>query len=95
MMKKTLEKLWNECFAEECAVIDTEEEKELTKEAAQFHKAVDALLTKEQRDANEKYIEMLYQMQGCFSKKAFLKGCEFASSFIFEAVTSGEYKNFQ
>ena len=33
-MKKALEKLWNDCFAEECAMMNTKEEKALIKKAA-------------------------------------------------------------
>ncbi|MBQ8908297.1 MAG: hypothetical protein IJY71_06915 [Clostridia bacterium] len=32
-MKKALEKLWNDCFAEECAMMNTKEEKALIKKA--------------------------------------------------------------
>ena len=85
-MKKTLEKLWDDCFAEECALIDTEEEKELIKEAVQMRKTADELLTREQSDAVEKYIEALYDIQISGNKKAFFKGCEFAISFLFEAT---------
>ena len=84
-MKETLEKLWNEYFAEKCSAIDTEEERELIKKSAEMHKTLDELLTKEQSDAIEKYVEILYEIQGFFIKKAFFKGCEFATSFIFEA----------
>ena len=84
-MKKTLEKLWKEYFAEECAAIDTEEERTLAKKALDMHKMVNELLTKEQIVATEKYIDALFEMQNSFAKKAFFKGCEFATSFLFEA----------
>ena len=84
-MKKTLEKLWREHFAEECATIDSEEERRLLKMAAETHKKANELLTKEQSDMIEKYIEILYEIQSFFGKKAFFKGCEFAISFLFEA----------
>ena len=83
-MKITLEKLWNEYFAEECAAINTEEEKALMKKAIEMQKKANESLTKEQSDAIEKYIEVLYQIQGCYIKKAFFDGCEFATSFFFE-----------
>lgn len=84
-MKETLEKLWKEYFAEECAATDTEEERALAKKALEMHKTVNELLTKEQIVATEKYIDALFEMQDSFVKKAFFKGCEFAISFLFEA----------
>lgn len=84
-MKETLEKLWKEYFAEECATTDTEEERTLAKKALEMHKTVNELLTKEQIVATEKYIDALFEMQDSFVKKAFFKGCEFAISFLFEA----------
>ena len=54
-MKHTLEKLWDEYFAEECAVIDTEEERMFLRKAAEVHKKASELLTKEQNNAIEKY----------------------------------------
>lgn len=36
-MKEILEKLWNEYFFEECAVIETEAERKLMKKTAQLH----------------------------------------------------------
>ena len=84
-MKNTLEKLWNEYFAEECAAMDTAEEKALIKKAGELHKIANESLSREQKDATENYIEALYEMQDCFGKKAFFKGCEFATSFLLEA----------
>ncbi len=89
-MRKTLEKLWNEYFAEECAVIDTEEERVLLKKAVELQKTVNELLTKEQREAVQKCMEALYEMEGVFIKKAFFNGCEFAASFFFEAGNFGK-----
>ncbi|MBE6698968.1 MAG: hypothetical protein E7584_01835 [Ruminococcaceae bacterium] len=89
-MKETFEKLWNEYFAEECAAIDTEEERALVKKALKMHEMVNELLTREQIDAIEKYIETLFEMQDSFVKKAFFKGCEFAISFFFEAGNFGK-----
>ena len=84
-MCKTLEKLWNEYFFEECAVVDTEEERELIKKADEIRKSTNKLLTAEQTEVVESYIEALYEMQGFFAKKAFFRGCEFAASFFFES----------
>ncbi len=85
MMKEILENLWNEYFAEECAVIDTDEERAFLVRTGELHESVNELLTKEQRETIEKYIEALYEMQNLFVKKAFFKGCEFATTFLFEA----------
>ena len=81
-MKEALEKLWDEYLAEECAVIDSEEEKDLLKKAVTDHEAVTALLTKEQSEAVEKCIDTLCDIHSFFAKKAFCKGCEFATSFL-------------
>lgn len=84
-MKETLEKLWDEYFAEICSGIDTEAERALIKKVSEMNKKTKELLTSEQSDVMEAYIEAVYQMQGSFVKKAFFKGCEFAMSFFFEA----------
>ena len=84
-MKKILENLWNEYLLDKCAIIDTYEEKSLTKKAAELHQKANSLLDKEQKDAVDKYIDELCNIEALFAKKAFLKGCEFAVSFIFEA----------
>ena len=84
-IKLMLEKLWNEYFAEECSAVDTPEEKTLIKKAADMHKAVNEMLTAEEREAVDKCIESIYELQSLFEKKAFLKGCELATSFIIEA----------
>ena len=83
-MKETLERLWNEYFAETCASLDTEDERALLKRAAEIHRKANELLTREQRDAIEKYIDALYEIQHFFEKKAFFKGCEFSISFLLE-----------
>ena len=86
-MKKTLEKLWNEYLAGECAAIGTEEERELLKKAVEKYEMANEMLTKEQRETVEKYVDTLYEIQGAFVKKAFFKGCEFTTSFFFEFGT--------
>ena len=88
-MRETLEKLWDEYFAEECAVLRTEEERALVKKAAELQKTADASLTKEQSEVVQKHMEALYEMQGFFVKKAFFKGCEFATSFLLEVKILG------
>ena len=89
-MKLTLEKLWNEYFSEECSLIDTPEERELTKNAAALHEKANAELSKEQQEIVEKYFDALCDIESIFIKKAFLKGCEFATSFFFEMGNFGK-----
>ncbi|MBQ3482573.1 MAG: hypothetical protein IJA78_00165 [Clostridia bacterium] len=84
-MKTTLEKLWNEYLLNECAYIDTDEEGNLAKRAVELHEKANTLLNKDQRDAVKKYVEILYDIEALFVKKAFFKGCEFSVSFLFEA----------
>ncbi len=83
-MKEILEKMWNEYFREECSLIDEEEERALLKKADEAHRVANNLLTKEQLEAIEKYIDIHYEIEGLFIKKAFFKGCKFAASFFFE-----------
>lgn len=83
-MKEILEKLWNEYFLDECAAIDSDEERNLTKKAAELHEEANTLLNKDQRAAVEKYVDSLCNIETLFVKKAFLKGCEFAVSFLLE-----------
>ncbi len=89
-MKTTLENLWSAYFAEECSEINTDEEKSLLKKAGEMHTKVNELLTEEQIHIVEKYIETLYEIQTTFGKKAFFKGCEFATSFLLEAGVVGK-----
>lgn len=83
-MKQTLEKLWNDYLLEECAAIDTEEERRLTKQAAELHEKANNLLNKDQQAAVEKYVDALCDIEALFVKKAFCKGCEFSVSFLLE-----------
>ena len=89
-MRGILEKLWGEYFWDKCAVMDTKEERELTKRAAELHETANALLNKEQKDAVEKYVDALCDAEALFMKKTFFKGCEFAVSFILEAGILGK-----
>ena len=84
-MKETLEKLWNEYLLDESAEIDTEEERELLKKTTELYEKANILLNKEQKEAVQKYIDALCDVEALFAKKAFLKGCEFAISFVLEA----------
>ena len=67
-MKKTLEKLWHEYLMDECAVMDTEEERDLTKEAARLHEKVNALLDKEQQAAVEEYVDAVCDVESILVK---------------------------
>ena len=89
-MKETLEKLWNEYLSEECAMIDTEEERELTRKTVALQEKANALLIKEQEEAVEKYVDALCDLEALFVKKAFYKGCEFSLSFLLEAGGLGK-----
>ena len=91
-MKITLEKLWNEYLLEQCSAMDTDEERELTKKAVELHGEVTDLLTAEQEHAVEAYVDALCEINSLFAKKAFLKGCEFAVSFLLEARNSENRK---
>ena len=84
-MKETLEKLWNEYLVDEYATFDTDEERILTKKTAELHDIANALLNKEQKVAVAKYVDALCDIDALFAKKAFLKGCEFAVSFLLES----------
>ena len=87
-MKTTLDKLWNEYLLNECAYIDTDEERKLAKNAVELHEKANTLLNKDQKDAVEKYVDALYDIEALFVKKAFFKGCEFSVSFLSEAKNS-------
>ena len=89
-MKETLEKLWTEYLSGECAVIDTDEERALTKKAAELHEKATALLNDKQKEAIEKYVDAVYAIEAFFVKKAFFKGCEFAVSFLLETGNFGK-----
>ena len=83
-MNVTFEKLWNEYLSEDCAKINTSEETALIKKSVEMHQKASETLTPDQLTALEAYIELLYELQGVFVKKAFLKGCKFTASFFFE-----------
>ena len=84
-MKETLEKLWDEYLLDESAAIDTEEERNLTKKTVELHERAILLLNTDQKDSVEKYVDALCDLESLFVKKAFVKGCEFAISFLLEA----------
>ena len=83
-MKETLEKLWDEYLIDESSMIHTDEERVLTKTAIELHKKAMALLSKEQEEAVEKYVDALGDINAVFTRRAFCKGCEFTASFLLE-----------
>ena len=89
-MKNILENLWNEYLLDECAVMDTDEERTLTKKAVELHEIANALLNKEQEDAIEQYVNVLHDIEALFAKKAFFKGCEFALAFLLDTGNWGK-----
>ena len=84
-MQETMERLWREYFAETCTTLDTEEEKKLASKAIMCHQTIADLLTQEQLEATEKYIDLLCEIQSVLIKKTFFRGCEFSLSFLLEA----------
>ncbi len=81
-MKEVFERLWNEYFSEECAVMETDEERVLARRVIELHEKVNDLLSKDAKEAVEKYVNELYGIEALLLKKAFFKGCEFAFSFF-------------
>ena len=89
-MKEILNNLWNEYFSEECISVNTNEEKELIKKLADIREKTNAKLNEEQKNAVEKCIEAVYDVESAYRKKSFFKGCEFAVSFLFELGYNGK-----
>ena len=85
-MTKEIEKLWAEHFAEECSLIDSEAERALIRRSSELHRAIADALSNTQNGMLEKYVELLYDIQAAFMKKAFLHGCRFAASFLLDAL---------
>ncbi len=83
-MKDLLEKIWNEYFCELCSEIENKKERALLKNVCEMHEALNKLLTKEQNEVLDKYVEAIYENQAHFIKKAFFRRSEFTTSFIFE-----------
>ena len=79
-----------EYLSDECAAIDTDEERRLTEKTVELHEKINALLNKEQEEAVGKYIDAVCDIEAVFTKKAFFKGCEFAVSFLLEAGNFGK-----
>ena len=75
-MKDVLDRLWVEHFGEVCSKIESEAERALIRKAAELHGGLAKALDEKQNASLEKYVEVLYEIQSVFSKKAFFKGCE-------------------
>ena len=88
-MKGVLKRLWNEYLADECAMFSSEEERALSKKAAQIHDDLYKGLTKEQAKALEEFADSINDLNSYFAQKAFIKGCEFSALFVFETFISG------
>ena len=85
-MKSDVEGLWSDYLSDECARIDTDEERRLVKGIVTLHDAVNGVLDDRQRDLVDRYVDELLSVQAAFAKKAFFKGCEFATSFMCEMM---------
>ena len=84
-MMQIFDKIWEEYFFEECTRIETSEEKEIIRKTAELHEKVDALLTKEESEAMQEYVDCIYDSAETFYKKAFMKGVRLAISLFLEA----------
>ena len=89
-MKETIKKLWREYLADENAAIKDERERKLTERAGKLHDDLAVLLSKENYGAVEGYLEVLNELTILTEEKAFLKGCEFAVSFLLDAGNFGK-----
>ena len=69
-MKETLEKLWTDYFSDECAVVDTNEERVMLKQTAELHQKANDVLNAEQQEAVENYVDALCDMEALLVKKA-------------------------
>ena len=87
-MKQTLERLWNDYLLEENATLGTDEERRLTKESAALYEKARAMLNAEQTAAVQKYIDALCTLDATFAQRAFIKGCEFAVSFLLGSMNT-------
>ena len=87
-MTQLFDKIWQEYFFEECTRIETGEEKEIIRKTSELHEKVDSLLTKEESETMQEYVDCIYDGEESFYKKAFLKGVRLALSLFLEAYKS-------
>ena len=78
-MNKILETLWKEHYAEECATLESKEERALAKKAVNMHNEFNEFWNEE---SLEKYIEALCEIHSLQAQKAFLKGCALAVAIL-------------
>jgi|GEM_PF-1370318 len=88
-MKDTMDRLWDEYLVDECAKIDTDEQRRLAGRAAELGEAVSRLLSAEQGEALEAYVDSLLDAEAFYIKKAFFMGCELAISFLWNSGYTG------
>ena len=85
-MEEILEKLWNDYLSDECAAINTEKERKLTESTALLCDNLQVLLNSDQKEALEKYIDSLSDINCIFAKKAFITGCKFTANFLLGVI---------
>lgn len=81
-MKEIFGRVWDEHFFENCSDIEKEEDRELLEKAATLREKMFSMLNQEQKIVLTEYIEVLAELETLVAKNAFLKGCDFTSSFI-------------
>lgn len=81
-----LTELWRDYFSEDCAVISTEKERELSAKLSSARKRLCEILTKEQEFAVEGYIEAFHGLSSSLAEKAFIQGCKFTASFLLDTL---------
>ena len=70
-MKQTLEKLWNDYLADECAAVSSDEERKLAKITVELHEKVNSTLNEAQKNEVEEYVDALFDVEAIFLKKHF------------------------
>ena len=90
LMSKLLKKIWRECIIEECSILETKEEKELSKIVIRARDAMDLILNEKEKEAVDLYVDNIYKMQTIYAERAFLKGCETIFKLFVEAFTMKE-----
>lgn len=84
-MKQTLEKLWNDYLADECATINSDEERKLAKITVELHEKVNSTLNEAQKNAVEEYIDALFDVEAIFLRKAFFERMRICGVFHFRS----------
>ena len=83
-----LKRLWDEYFADEDAVIKSDEEKEILGRILEMQDALIKIITNEQNEAVERYVDALLELQCVALRKAFIKGCRFSVSFLMDVLSN-------